>query len=113
VAAAAHFDAEALLDVTQVLFHGAREIREPRCPPARKLAHSTGRSSAAPHARDSRPRGEFSIASVMTTSANCPTSCGGPMKLTQRLFSVRSASSRAFFTDSRSTSTLRRAASAG
>ena len=43
------------------------------------------------------------MGSVMMTSANWPTSDGGPMKLTQRWFSVRPASSRALFTDSRST----------
>ena len=52
-----------------------------------------------------RPRSEFGIASVISTSTKRPISAGGPSKFTQRLFSVRPASCRASLFDGRSTST--------
>ena len=67
-------------------------------PPARcSRDRERDRSSDAPlrGSRDRRPRSEFGIASVMTTSANRPMSAAGPSKFTQRLFSVRPASWRA------------------
>ena len=73
VAAPAHLDAEALLDVAQVLLHRPREVGEPRVvgPVERDLARLDRASLKRCSARGStsRPRSEFGIASVISTSA--------------------------------------------
>ena len=52
-----------------------------------------------------RPRSEFGIASVITTSAKRLINACGPSKFTQRMFSVRPANCCASLFDGRSTST--------
>ena len=110
VAAVVDPDAELPLDLPQVLVELPADARE--APRIVGRQHDGQRrsglrcfrqriSAVAPATR--RPLKQLRMGSVMTTSANWPTSDGGPMKLTQRWFSVRPASSRAFFLLSRST----------
>ena len=84
MAAAANLDAEALLDVAQVLFHRTGEIREPRVVGAFEgnVERFDRDAQAVLRSRStSRPRSEFGIASVMTTSVKRLNSVVGPVEI--------------------------------
>ena len=98
---AADLDAQAVLDLVQVLVERPADRGEPRIVFRAEVDAGLGGGVQA----TSRPRSEFGIASVMQTSAKRSTSECGPSKFTQRMFSVRPASWRGSRRECFSTST--------